>query len=102
MEVIKTHEVDASEKDSQGHYDYYYEFDEYQFKDSNSIYHARCYMEEPNSVNFSGVTRDNTRQLVTQTDIKSPAFKKAVEHLKNEGKITIEVLTESGYQAINI
>lgn len=102
MEVIKKHEIDASEKDSNGNYEYYYEFDDFQFIENNVTFFARSYSDEPNEVSFRGVIKDSNRQMISTTDIQSVMFKQAVNHLKSEGKSVINVLTESGYEAINI
>ena len=94
MEVSKRHFVDAGEKDADGTFDYYYEYDVYEFSDGVKTFVGRSYTDTPEVAAFLG--RDG--QFITNGDLVSPLFKEACEHLKKEGKTKIYFLDESNLQ----
>jgi len=102
MEVRTSHHVDASERDQNGAYDYYYEYDLFQFADSTSCLLARSYVYEPNEAHFLRTEIDNRPRLLTEEDLGTALFFAAVAHLRGLGKSQINWLSGrgDGYEAL--
>lgn len=102
MKIEKRHEIDAGEKDANGYYDYYYEYDDYLFSDGSLSILARSYSDSPEEVSFRAVLEEEKRRMIEKKDMQSPLFEEAVNHLKGEGKSDIQILTEGGYERVNL
>lgn len=102
MKVEKTHRVDAGEKDAQGYYDYYYEYDDYLFSNPSQTVFARSYSDSPKEVSFRTITEGNRQRAIERADMDLPMLKEAVDYLRSEGKREFQLLTELGYAAIDI
>jgi hypothetical protein len=102
MQILKKHEIDAGEKDENGYYGYYYEYDDYEFVEDQLSLIARSYADEPQEASFRAIVENGERKLLSDTELSSSIFRDAVEHLKSEGKSIIKVLTSEGYNVVSI
>lgn len=100
MEVDISHKIDASEKDKNGKYDYYYEYDIYTFKNKNITIIARSYTTEPEEIHFLSAIQNEKRRPISQTDLELPLFNEILEYLKSTNKKKINWLSSSGYVAV--
>lgn len=97
MEVKITHKVDSGEKNTEGVYDFHYEYDVYKFIDNRTCFVARSYNDEPSEVHFMKKVYFGQSGYITDGDLTSPLFIEATKHLKSMGKIAISYLTKNGY-----
>lgn len=102
MKIEKNHEIDASEKDANGYYDYYYEYNDYLFSDETIPILARSYSDSPKEVSFRAVLQEEKLRMTGNKDMQYPLFQEAINYLKAEGKTDIQILTEGGYERVNI
>jgi hypothetical protein len=102
MEVIKTHHIDKSEKDDKGFYEYYYEYDMYEFKEEDTLYRVRSYVDTPEEAHFLRKDVNGTRKSLTTSDFNTPFFKSTILYLKAEGKTKFKYLggKSGGYEPI--
>ncbi|EGG93159.1 hypothetical protein IMCC1989_1631 [gamma proteobacterium IMCC1989] len=85
MEVLKTHEIDCSEKDENGYYDWHYEYDLYEFSFGAIKLHARSYSDTPKEVSFFAYEKNGERSKYDNSLIEQPEFLKALKYLKDLG-----------------
>ena len=97
MKVNEEHIIDASEKDANGNYDYYYEYDKYEFIFNNFTLIARSYIEKQEEASFFASLINEKREMVMEEQIHSLEMGKAIQHLQTKGKSKFSVLTENGY-----
>jgi hypothetical protein len=83
MEVLKTHEIDCSEKDESGYYDWYYEYDLYEFSFGNIKLHARSYTDSSKEVSFFAYEKDGKRSAYNNNLIEQTEFIQALKYLKD-------------------
>ena len=97
MEVDISRNIDASEKDKNGNYDYYYEYDIYTFKDKNITLIARSYTDEAEEIHFLRTIQNEKPRGVSKTDLERPFFNEILEYLKSVNKKKINWLSSRGY-----
>ncbi|MGF1866589.1 hypothetical protein L4D15_15200 [Enterovibrio norvegicus] len=102
MQVLKKHKIDAGERDENGYYDYYYEYDDYEFVVDEFSLIARSYTDELEEVSFRAVAVKGERKMLTEQELSLSVFKEAIDHLKLEGKNKFKVLTSEGYEEVSI
>ena len=84
MEVSKVYEIDCSEQDENGYYEWYYEYDLYEFSFGCIKLHARSYFDTPKEVSFFAYEKDGKRSSYNNL-IDHPEFIEALKYLKNFG-----------------
>ena len=94
MKVEKSHHIDCSEKDENGLYDYYYEYDIYRFIENDIAFIVRRYTDEENNAHFLRKEIQGKRQHLKPEDLNNSLFKEAVNHLKSENISKIEWLDD--------
>lgn len=96
MQVVTTHQIDASEPDAQGQYEYYYEFDSYRFSEGRDTLFARSYTDAPEEAYFLSIERGGKSRLLRDADLETPLFVHAADHLRAAGKRTLTWLSGRG------
>ncbi len=99
LNVIKTHHIDKGEKDDNGLYDYYYEYDVYVFSRDGYSLRVRSYFETPSEASLLVIFEDGVERFLTQEDLKSSFIKDAIEYLKQDGKNKFDWLDTSNKDA---
>ena len=94
VNVKITHHIDASEKDAQGMYEYYYEYDIYHFTDGDKGCVARSYSDEPEEAHFLNVSKGKRERPLRKTDLQTPLLLDAIEYLRAAGKRKLKWLSE--------
>lgn len=103
MDVAVSHHIDASEPDSQGMYEYHYEYDIHEFSRSGRTYVARSYVDEPESAAFLSVREGGASQLLRSSDLTHPLLVAAVDHLRSAGKTRLDRLSDpEGYVPLEV
>ena len=99
MKVEVTRQIDSSEVDQNGFYDWYYEYDIYEFFDNGSLkVRARSYTDESEEVSIMSI---KGKEKIKSNDLGSPFLIKVLQHLiKNEKKEKIKYLGQSGYSLV--
>jgi hypothetical protein len=102
MQIERTHQIDSSEPDESGMYDYYYEYDIYRFTEDSVSFIARSYTDEPDEAHFLKVETNGVHRLLNHADLKHPLLLSALSHLRNEGKMNVRWLNgkENGYESL--
>ena len=85
MKVSKTHEIDCSEMDDDGFYDWYYEYDLYEFSFGNIRLHAKSYADTPEEVSIFAYEKDGERSILDNNIIETFEFLNALKYLKSLG-----------------
>ena len=94
VEIKKEHFVDRGEKDTNGYYDHYYEYDIYSFCQDKLCYKVRSYTDNSEEAAFFS----NTKTNITKKDFSNPLFIHTYYHLKEkEGKTKFTYFSSSGY-----
>ncbi|MDQ8205874.1 hypothetical protein [Pelagicoccus sp. SDUM812003] len=99
MKVTKEHKIDAGEKDSEGYYDYFYEYDIYTFTENGKKLTARKYIDDE-TAHFLRIENEGEERILTKEDLETSFISEAIEHLRNEGIEEVEYLANSGYERI--
>jgi hypothetical protein len=104
MEVRKTRHVDSDEPDENGYVSYYFEYDIYEFVQSELCLVARSYTDTPQEANFLRKEVSNQQLMLTIQDFSHPLMLLALENLKADGKSEIKFLSEAsgGYSPIPV
>ncbi|MGF6542169.1 hypothetical protein [Paraburkholderia youngii] len=100
MEVIVSHHIDCGERDENGMYEYYYEYDIYEVGKGNVSYMARAYVDEPGDAHFLKMKGDGDHdwRTITERDKDDSLFKEAVKYLRSIGKSNIRCfMGRAGY-----
>lgn len=102
MEVEVTHHIDASERDAQGMYEYYYEYDIYRFTGGKMSCAARSYVDEPEAAHFLRISEGKRERFLRETDFQSPLLVAAIDYLRSAGKRKLNWLSgeHGGYTAL--
>jgi hypothetical protein len=102
MKINIQHHIDSGEKDADGYYDYYYEFDVFTFYEGSFSLYARSYIEDSVLVSFVNSTRDEKVVFLTAADFKKPFFIEACTYLHAIGKQQFQYLDQKqGYVAVD-
>jgi hypothetical protein len=96
MQVEITHHVDASARNADGSYEYYYEYDLFRFSDGADAIVARCDVDEPDEAHFLSKETHGERSMLCDQDIRSAFFAEAVSHLRKLGKSKFRWLSGRG------
>jgi hypothetical protein len=102
LEVIITHHVDASEKNAQDFYDFYYEYDLFYFIEHDVTLIARSYKSEANNAHFLRLESAGRHQAIGADDLTSALFIEAANYLRKAGKQNLEWLSGrvGGYESV--
>lgn len=100
MEVVKTRTVDCSDKNEDGHFDWHYEYDLYEFDFGQVKLHARSYSDTPNEVHIFAYEKNNKRTVLTDELIKQPEFLKVLRYLRELGVYEKFSYLNSGYPEV--
>ncbi|MBP6295259.1 MAG: hypothetical protein KA366_06015 [Hydromonas sp.] len=102
MLVHISHNVEASEQDAEGFYDYYYEYDILVFSEGEVSLVARSYIDKPDEVHFLRLEAIGEHRLLTERDMKSTLLIESVAYLRRNGKTEINWLSGrgNGYQPV--
>jgi hypothetical protein len=102
MKISLQHHIDNGEKDADGNYDFYYEFDVFSFSEGSFSLYARSYIEDSALVSFTNSTRDEKVIFLTAADFKKPFFIEACTYLHAIGKQQFQYLDKKqGYVAVD-
>ncbi len=96
MHIERVRQIDCSEPDESGMYDYYYEYDIYRFTDGPNCFVARSYTDEPDEAHFLRVEADGSPRTLVDGDLTHPLFHLALSHLRSEGKVRFRWLSGRG------
>ena len=99
MKVTKEHQIDAGEKDAEGYYDYFYEYDIYTFTENGKKLIARKYTDDE-TAHFLRIKSGGKERMLMKEDLETSFISKAIQHLRNEGIEEVEYLANSGYERI--
>ncbi len=83
---IKIEHIKDFEKNKDGSYKYYYEFDLYEFSDGLIKFIARSYRDTFEKVSFLKKVVGGKSQNIEKGDFDLKLFKDAAQYLLNEGK----------------
>ncbi len=98
MNILKELVIDAGEKDENGNYDYFYEFEHYQCQFSKFTLLAKSYKDEPELVSFYGLEKEGARLMPPSKSTKE--IQEVISALMPEGKSKFTTLSEQGYVEI--
>jgi hypothetical protein len=96
MHVECVREVDASEPDADGAYEYHYEYDVHRFTEDGVCFVARSYTDTPDEAHFLCIECDGRRRLLADADLDHPLFLAAAAHLRGIGKGQLNWLSGRG------
>ena len=96
MQVECARQIDASEPDETGMYEYYYEYDMYRFTDGSICFVARSYIYEPDETHFLRVEASGHPRSMVKSDLMHPLFLAAQVHLRAAGKVHLRWLSGRG------
>ena len=100
MKVTTSHHIDKGDKDSQGQYEFHYEYDLYEFSENGICLTARSYSDEETEVHFIRKEVSGDQEMLSKSDLSTPLFSQAKEYLYREGKVQINYLCDSGYESV--
>ena len=102
MHIERVRQIDSSEPDESGLFDYYYEYDIYRFTDGPICLIARSYTDEPDEAHFLRVEINGSRRALIDSDLSHPLFLEAQSHLHSEGKVQLSWLSGrgNGYESV--
>lgn len=102
MHVERTREVEASDPDADGMYDYHYEYDLYRFIEGNTCFIARSYADTLDEAHFLSIEVNGKRRLLSDADLSHALFLSALAHLGSLGKVHLNWLSGrgNGYEAV--
>src|SRR5688572_441473 len=92
MQVTITHHIDASERDGDGYYKYYYEYDLYVFTNGELSFVARSYKDTSAEASFLRAESNQQVRPLKETDLSHPLFLEAVTYLDQLGKTKLNWL----------
>lgn len=104
MKIEKEHFIDCSEKDENGLYEYYYEYDIYTISFTDITYFARSYVDEPKQISFLSFTasKDNKRVLFDTIPYKDINFQECLKYFRKElGFEDFKILLSNANKAYN-
>jgi hypothetical protein len=101
MRIERVRQIDSSEPDESGRYEYYYEYDIYRFDDGTICFVARSYIDEPDEAHFLRSEIGGESRPLDEADLTHPLFVLAQAHLRGEGKANLRWLNvEVGYEPL--
>jgi len=102
MKVSCKHQIDASERDENGLYDWYYEYDLYEFQIGPIEVIACSYIDEPNEVSILSIIEDGAKLFpIKPSDIGKPELIQVLAYLKNTKHMKIfKYLGSKGYSSV--
>lgn len=102
MEIETTHHVDAGDKQTDGRWGFFYEYDLYRFSDSAIAIVARSYKDDPQEAHFLRIERDGKSGPLKAEDLRHALFVQAASYLKGIGKDKLSWLSEraGGYEPV--
>lgn len=102
MHVECVRQVDASEPDADGTYEYHYEYDVYRFTQDGICFVARSYTDTADEAHFLCLESDGQRRLLVDADLGHRLFLAAAAHLRDVGKAHLNWLSGrgNGYEAV--
>lgn len=96
MQVHISHHVDASEPDSDGFYDYHYEYDLLVFQEGATSLVARSYSDNLAEAHFLRAERCSKAHRLTKSEISGTLATEAIAYLRSHGKREINWLSGVG------
>jgi hypothetical protein len=96
MHIERTRQIDASEPDSSGMYEYYYEYDIYRFTAGADCVIARSYTDEPDEAHFLRIETGGMPRIIVDSDLMCPLLIAAQAYLRAEGKVQLLWLSGRG------
>ena len=84
MNITKTHHIDCGDKNKDGLYGYYYEYDIYTFNFDDVTIIVRKYSDEE-SAHFLRQEKDGKKVSIKKSDLIKPSFLKSIEYLRKNG-----------------
>jgi hypothetical protein len=102
MQVTLSRHIDKSELRADGFYDYYYDFNLYKFSNSNIIYHARSYNDQPGEAHFINGEHEGKVFFLGNTDFNTDLFIEACTYLQACGFKELCCSRDQGYAPITI
>jgi len=100
MKIETTHHIDAGEKDSNGLYDFYYEYELIHFLEGDTTIVARSYSAEHGEAHFLSIIEKGQRRILTDSDFLSPLLGQAIDYLRQVGKFSLQLLRTNGHEPI--
>lgn len=102
MHIERVRQIDSSDPDESGMYDYYYEYDIYRFTDGPECFVARSYIDEPDEAHFLRIEINGSPRTLVDADLTHPIFLLAQSHLRSEGKVHLRWLSDrgDGYESV--
>ena len=100
MQVERTHHIDSSERDAEGFYEWYYEYDLFRFAEGDVALVARSYVDSPDEAHFLRVERAGAPLQLSAADLTSPLAIAAIGYLRDCGIKKLKWLSSSGYAPI--
>lgn len=100
MDVNITQKVDKGEREANGKYDFYYEFEVFEFSESDLCYVARSYKDESSEAHFLRKKISGKVGQIKSNDLKAPLFLEATKYLRQKGKTTLKYLGDKGYEIL--
>jgi hypothetical protein len=94
VRIARKHCVAKMGPNARGRYEFYYEYDLYEFSGRSETLHARSYVDEPNAAHLLGIERGGSRQLLVETDLRSPLAQIAFQYLRRMGKTELTWLDQ--------
>jgi hypothetical protein len=102
VKVDVAHQIDSSEPNAEGLYDYFYEYDDFTFSDGPISYLARSYADRPQEASFRARIEDGRHQALTRQDLQHPLLLEARSWLRDAGKTELNWLdrVSGGYSRL--
>ena len=101
MQVETSHHIDCSEIDSEGYYEYFYEYDLIRFSDGPMAFIVRSYADTAEEASFLRAELGGVPRGLTREDLSLPLFRCATEHLWRAGKRSVMWLGPQGYTSLS-
>jgi hypothetical protein len=102
MKVETSCHTDASNPDSRGMYEYYYEYELYRFSEGAVAFVACSYVHEPEAANLLRIEIDGSSRPLTVDDMRRPLLHHVLNYLRGTGKRRLTWLSGrgSGYEPV--
>lgn len=96
MRVEQSRHIDASEPDSDGMYDWYYEYDIYRFVEGERVLIAQSYIDSSTEAHLLRFEDRGNHRFPTDY-LEDPLLKEAAHYLRGIGKSELQCLGPGGY-----
>jgi hypothetical protein len=97
MRIECVRQVDASERNAEGKYEWYYEYDIYRFTEGDRTLVARSYTDTSSQAHFLRFEVEARPVRLTTQDTRDPLLRQAAGYLVSIGKKSIEYFGPEGY-----